>query len=209
MRFCSGRRIHIILICSIPFLLYHCTDWDAPYMPDVAQEEMSPYSYEEMMEQLEDGDILITFDSHFLSWRNGHAAIVVDADDGLILEAKTIGVNSTTTSIRRWGNYHSFALLRLNSLTEEERSDVAAYAYETMADIPYSLIPRISRQDEQPTATHCSHLIWYSYLQYGYDLDSDGGFIVTPRDLYDSSYLERIAVYDTTKTVSNTASVTP
>ena len=38
---------------------------------------------------LRNGDILITKNSRFLGWRNGHAALVVDAKKGLVLEANS------------------------------------------------------------------------------------------------------------------------
>ena len=48
---------------------------------------------------------------------------------------------------------------------------------------------------ETITGTHCAHLVWYAYQQFGYDLDSDGGIIVTPRDLYESTNLEIVQIY--------------
>ena len=42
--------------------------------------------------------------------------------------------------------------------------------------------------------THCAHLVWYAYRSYGYDLDGDGGRIVTPKDLSKSSLLEPVQV---------------
>ena len=35
---------------------------------------------------------------------------------------------------------------------------------------------------------------WYGTL-IGYDLDSDGGFVVTPDDLYHSDLLELVQIY--------------
>jgi hypothetical protein len=32
-------------------------------------------------------------------------------------------------------------------------------------------------------------LVWYAYQRFGYDLDSDGGFLVTPKDISDSEEL--------------------
>ncbi len=63
--------------------------------------------------------------------------------------------------------------------------------------------PKLGQQFEQrtmgsgslPEGTHCAHLVWYAYKQFGYNVDSDGGFITTPRDLYNSDLWEVIQVY--------------
>lgn len=196
-------NLSLFIVCSMPFLLCLFTNWSVPYMPGISQEEMTPYSYKDAMGIIENGDILITFDSHFLNWRNGHAGIVVDATDGIVLEAKTLGVNSSFSNINRWRTYNSFAILRLTALSAEERSEVAAFSSERLIDVPYSLLPHFIElpleDDGSVSGTHCSHLIWLSFMQYGYDLDSDGGFIVTPRDLYDSEHLHKVAVYTTSE----------
>ena len=43
--------------------------------------------------------------------------------------------------------------------------------------------------------THCAHLVWYAYNRFGYDVDSDGGVIVTPRDIFESPVWEVVQVY--------------
>lgn len=192
-------RFSLMITCSMPFFSYFFMDWNIPYMPDIKQEDMVSYSYEKVMHVIENGDILITFDSHFFNWRNGHASIVIDATNGIVLEAKSLGVNSAFANINRWSTYNSFAILRLAELPLEKRSEIACFAKQKLYDIPYDLLPSFVNfpleEDAYLSGTHCSHLIWISFMQYGYDLDSDGGIIVTPRDLYDSPYLQKIAVY--------------
>jgi len=150
---------------------------------------------------LEDGDILITFNSHFLGWRNGHAAIVIDAVEGQTLEAITIGTDSEVRSVNGWGRYPSYAVLRLTGASEEERAQIADYAKEALVAIPYRLTAGlwdgIQTKGAKGTllGTHCAHLVWYAYREFGYDLDSDGGLIVTPYDLYESPLLEVVQVY--------------
>lgn len=169
---------------------------------------------------LEDGDILLTFNSHFLGWRNYHAGIVIDAQEGLMLEALTIGRDSSVLSLDSWEERPSFAVMRLRDGTKEERAKVAEYAKEHLADIPYRLsagmsdgMHRVSRLDpskadtelnaedmkymdeESVRGTQCAHLIWCAYRQFGYDLDGDGGWIVTPKDIYESPLLEVVQVY--------------
>lgn len=196
-------KLMLFITCGMPFFFCLFIDWSIPYMPDISPEEMTPYSYKDAMKIIENGDILITFDSHFLSWRNGHAGIVVDATDGTVLEAKTLGINSSFSNINRWRTYNSFAILRVTALSSEERSEIATFASERLINVPYSLLPRFIKlpleDDRTLSGTHCSHLIWLSFMQYGYNIDSDGGFIVTPRDLYDSEYLQKVAVYVTSE----------
>ena len=43
--------------------------------------------------------------------------------------------------------------------------------------------------------TQSAHMIWSCYRALGYDLDSDGGRLVTPRDLLDSPLLEVVQIY--------------
>ncbi len=46
-----------------------------------------------------------------------------------------------------------------------------------------------------PAGTQCAHLVWAAYAHFGYDLDGDGGSVVTPADLFWSSQLEVVQVY--------------
>ena len=43
--------------------------------------------------------------------------------------------------------------------------------------------------------TSCAHLVWEAYQSTGLDLDSDGGKIVTVKDLANSEYLDVVQVY--------------
>lgn len=165
---------------------------------------------------VEDGDILITNCSHVLGWRNGHAGIVIDAALGLVLEAQVLGSPSVITSLTRWECYPSFVVLRLEGVCEEERAQIAAYAWKYLLGVPYRLSAGInsrlkeglegrfglgasdgdvSFEKASPEGTHCAHLIWYVYNQFGYDLDSDGGIIVTPRDIAESKLLFLVQKY--------------
>lgn len=169
---------------------------------------------------VEEGDILITCCSHVFGWRNGHAAIVVDADRRLVLEAQVLGSPSVITSLSVWEEYPSFMVLRLEGADREERAAIAEYAREYLVGVPYHVMAGIwaqltrSRAEEYkvvsggmedrmvqvdgadvPNGTHCAHLVWYAYHQFGYDLDSDGGIIVTPKDIAGSKKLKIIQKY--------------
>uniref|UniRef100_UPI00405695C2 hypothetical protein n=1 Tax=Acetatifactor sp. TaxID=1872090 RepID=UPI00405695C2 len=154
----------------------------------------------DFMPALEDGDVLITFNSHFLGWRNGHVAIVIDAEMGKTLEALTLGTNSSILSVDRWRDCPSFAVLRLSGASEEQRAAIADYAEANLVKLPYRLTAAIFDEAAEKgkissAGTNCSHLVWKAYEQFGYNLDSDGGVIVTPKDLFESPFLEVVQVY--------------
>ena len=151
------------------------------------------------MAPIHEGDILITKSSHTYGWRNGHAALVVDAGKGETLESVVLGQNSSIQHISKWTNYPNFMLLRPKGATYEEMKQIAITALELLHDIPYDLTVGIfgpkSADKDKIKGTHCSHLIWQAYRYYGYDLDSDGGLIVTPKDIANSPALEVAQVY--------------
>lgn len=166
----------------------------------------SPVSFEErisgvpaLLAPLEDGDILITNCSHVLSWRNGHAAIVVDAENGVTLEAVVIGSNSRTQDISKWTRYPNFAVLRLKGADKKERAEIARSAMENLDDIPYKvaigLFPAKYSELNLASGTQCAHLVWLAYAAYGYDIDSNHGLIVTPKDILESDLFERVQVF--------------
>ena len=149
---------------------------------------------------VQDGDILITFNGHVFGWRSGHAAIVVDAEERLTLEAIMPGCDSGICGLESWEEYPGFALLRLKDASAQERRQIAAYAREHLTGLPYSLTAFTESggagAGTMPlSGTQCAHLVWYAYHQFGYDLDSNGGFVVTPDDLYHSSLLELVQIY--------------
>jgi len=169
---------------------------------------------------VQEGDILLTKNSRFLGWRNGHAALVVDADKGLLLEAIMPGTDSKISPISKWSTYPSFLVLRLKEEyrnTADLSKQIAAYAERQLVDVPYLLVAGILERSlpesmttvkaagqnaEQATmkekalkGTQCAHLVWYAYKQFGIDLDSDSGVIVTPFDIQNSKYLDIIQTY--------------
>lgn len=156
---------------------------------------------------VKDGDILVTKNSRFLGWRNGHAGLVVDAKEGLVLEALMPGTDSRLCNLEKWENYPSFMVLRLRSADEEAAAaiyakEIAAYAKKELVGIPYRLSAGVFSRYEPDAApplplkgTQCAHLVWYAYYLAGIDLDSDGGILVTPEDIGNSSYLEIVQSY--------------
>lgn len=175
-------------------------------VPQILCTRSSFFSWEEMNEGeclpefvgLEDGDILISFCSHILGWRNGHAAILVDAEKGITLEAVMLGEDACLQSLNKWRSYPSFLVLRLKGQPLKVRREIAQYAYENMQGIPYGFAQDILEHfgvRPEKEDTDCSHLIWKAYMEFGFDLDSNGGLLVTPRDLSESPLLEIVQVY--------------
>lgn len=148
---------------------------------------------------LENGDILITTASHTIGWRNGHAALVIDAENGKTLESVVLGENSCIQSISKWQSYPNFIVLRLKNTSKKIRAEIAASALSFLNDIPYDLTAGIFSKKDTPvselTGTQCAHLIWSAYYSYGYDIDSNGGILVIPQDLVHSPLLEVVQVY--------------
>ena len=145
----------------------------------------------------EDGDILITPCSHTFGWRNGHAAIVVDAEKKQTLESVVLGEKSAIQSIKKWEKYPCVMVLRLKGISKEERMKIAQNAKTSLTGVDYGfdmgfLTPKYKM--ELLERTHCAHLVWYAFRHFGYDLDSDGGIIVTPKDLANSPLLEVVQV---------------
>lgn len=151
---------------------------------------------------LENGEILISPSCHSFGWRHGHAALVVNAQSGSVLESVTVGVNSAITyDGAEWFQACSaFLVLRLKDeyRNQIDPAQVAVSAVKTLNDIPYSLTVGIfgkKDQGDRPQATHCSHLVWQAYKNFGIDLDANGGAIVSSQDLANSRYFEVVQVF--------------
>ena len=146
---------------------------------------------------LKNGDVLITFNTHTLDWRQGHAAIVTDAAAGEILEHKSIGNASVLTNIRNWQSYPAFLILRHTD--KEAAQKAAAYAKKALVGIDYNLLTgflKKNKADEStPSGSHCSHIVWQAYKAAGVDIDFDGGMIVTPFDVASSDKLRLVQIY--------------
>lgn len=145
---------------------------------------------------IEKGDILITHSSSVFSWRNGHAAIVIDAKEGKTLEAVVIGQNTCIQNIEKWRHYPNFLVLRLKDADSRTRSAIADTAAELLCDKPYRLLTGVFSKKypdrENIAGTQCAHLVWLACAYHGYDIDSDGGLIVTPKDISESDLLETV-----------------
>lgn len=147
----------------------------------------------------DNGYILLTRATHSFGWRHGHAAIITDSVNGNTLEAAVLGQNSQIMNINKWRFYPNFMILKLKDVPQEKLDEIADYAVEKLHKVPYRLTSGIFsnkyKDGIDPIGTQCSHLVWYPFKKFGYDLDSDGGKIVTPMDIANSPYLEIVQIY--------------
>lgn len=148
------------------------------------------------MVPVEPGDILLTPNSRCFGWRQGHSALVLTED--VVLESLVLGQNSSLQGIQKWQGFPAVLVLRPKNADLAETA--AAYGEEFLLDVPYwltvgGLSPKYTEFGTEVKGTNCSHLIWLAYSWLGLDLDSNGGFIVTPENLSQSQDLELVQVW--------------
>jgi uncharacterized protein YycO len=117
--------------------------------------------------------------------------LVADADRGITVEAFGIGTSSEYSSLSEWRRYPHVLVLRLNA-PENVRQEVAAYAKRCLVGIPYMLSPGAvdeKNMEREYWGTQCAHLVWAAFEACGYDIDGDGGWLVTPADFTVSDLL--------------------
>lgn len=143
------------------------------------------------LQEVQNGDVLITKSTHTLFYRHGHAGLVVDAEAGLVLEASGYGFHSSLESLEKWNEYPTVKVLRLKNQTKEQINQLIESALTHLVDLPYRLITSKNNM----VSTHCSDIIWKAFQAIGLDIDSDGGWLVTPKDISQSPYFEEIESY--------------
>ncbi len=147
----------------------------------------------------ENGYVLITKATHSLGWRHGHAGIVTDAENEETLEAVLLGQDSMLQNINKWRSFPSFIMLKLKDASQEELDKIAEFAKINLLDVPYGLsVGLTSKKNPEPsniTTTQCAHIVWYPFMQFGYDIDSDGTWLVTPKDIANSDLFEIVQIY--------------
>jgi uncharacterized protein YycO len=147
----------------------------------------------------ENGYVLITKATHSLGWRHGHAGIITDAENEETLEAVLLGQDSMLQNINKWRSFPSFIMLKLKDASQEELDKIAEFAKINLLDVPYGLsVGLTSKKNPEPvniTTTQCAHIVWYPFMQFGYDIDSDGTWLVTPKDIANSDLFEVVQIY--------------
>lgn len=147
---------------------------------------------------LQPGDIILTLSTHSIGWRHGHAGLVID--DKTVLECMTLGKDSDLAGVKHWSKYSNVAVLRVRGVTPKQQEQVVAYAKGNLCGVPYHLSAgflgeKASDPEDAWFGLQCSYLVWYAWNHFGYDLDSDGGRLVTAHDLLHSELLEVVQIY--------------
>lgn len=144
---------------------------------------------------LQNGDIIISSSTEFSWWSVGHCAMVVDAEKGIVVEAIGVGDDSTYGYASALSRRPTLIVLR-PKLEKEEVEKIVNYVDKELIGITYDpTVGVLSRKyDEEIKATQCAHVFWYAFYKHGYDIDSNGGAVVTPKDISNSEYFEVVQV---------------
>ena len=184
--------------------LYYEGETEHELVADISKRDLMK-GFSAPVAPLEEGDIMINSSTHTLGFRNGHAALVLDTE-GTVLESFELGRDSSVSiNGHLWfAESSNFMILRLKApdtgeiADKDVRTEIARKAKAQLKGIPYSIVTGIFTKKDQgtsPKATHCSHLVWQAFKNAGYDIDSNGGLIVTPQDISRSPLLEVVQVY--------------
>lgn len=147
---------------------------------------------------IKNGDILINFDTYTLDWRHGHVGLVVDAENDKVLEHAVIGETSYLCSLSSWSVQPKFVVLRFEN--EEIVNNVVEYAKSNLVDLKYSISVGLFDEKDKSNidgkfSSNCSHIVWQAFKKFNVDLDSNGGNIVTPKDIALSNELKVVQIY--------------
>ncbi len=158
---------------------------------------------------LRPGDVLVSLSTHTLGYRHGHCGIVVNAPkkgkEAKTLEAVYWGEPTEYQTTGKWRSCPTLVHLRISKesaesmgyTVEELGKLLAECAEKDGADVQYALLPELYNKNESDgmKRTHCSHLVWYVYNKFGFNIDSDGGAIVTPYDIAASDLFDIVQIY--------------
>lgn len=185
----SGGKKRILTLQE-EFFTYHevKNDFFAPFVCTDFIEDHITNVY------LEDGDIIVTSSTHLSGWRMGHAGLVVNSNLGTVLQANAIGSSSKLGRVGDFTDRVNFMILS-PKVDSAKKSEVVAYATENLIGIPYGPTVGVFGSKNSINKTQCAHVVWYAYNQFGIDLDSNGGLVVTPKNIANSPYVELVQVF--------------
>ncbi len=148
------------------------------------------------MVPLKKGDVVVTSATNFSLWDTGHAALVVEEKPYRALEAYNFQNGSEICSTYELCTRPDFIVLRLkddNGISEK----IADYAVEELLGIRYDPTAGVlsAKNPKNLKRTQCAHIIWYAFMQFGIDIDSNGGLVVSPSDIAASEYFEVVQVF--------------
>ncbi len=170
---------------------------------DVLYEPGTDTEHHALFAPLEKGDVILTSTCHTFGWHNGHAVLVTDVRAQDVLESTAPGQKSRIThgGARWFAASPNFLVLRLKGVSKEERAELADRAKTELVGVGYTLTVGIFSPKDQcengraPQGTNCAHLVWQSYKNCGYDIDSNGGLVVTVHNIAKSDLFEVVQAY--------------
>ena len=165
-------------------------------------EYASPIMYQEKtrslatLAHLKNGDVLVTASTLVSWWRWGHSALVIDGEEGLLIESIGIGKDSKYNTTEVFADLPSFMVLRPKA-DEETKAQVVSYAKQKLVGLPYVFTVGIlsKKAPKKIKYTQCAHLVWYAYKRFGLDIDGNGGGLVLPKDIANSSNVEIVQIF--------------
>ena len=167
--------------------LFYEGEMEHELVADVSKRDLMKNFRAPIAPVLEPGDVFVNASTHTLGFRNGHAALVLDSY-GTVLESLEFGLKSAESANGHlwFAESSNFMLLRLKGVDKEARAKIAKDAVQNLRGVRYSLAVGIFSKKDQGInlkSTHCSHLVWQAYKNAGYDIDYNGGMVVTPQDI--------------------------
>ena len=160
----------------------------APYICFCNIEDRIPNIY------LENGDVIVSYSTQLIGWRMGHSGLVTNGAAEKVLQAAAIGTVSEIGDIRDFNDSVAFMVLS-PKVDKEIKQQVVKYAVDNLGGISYDPFRGIFSSKNKIDTTQCAHLVWYAYNQFGIDIDSNGGGLVTPQDFANSPKMEVVQVF--------------
>ena len=168
----------------------------------IRRDYASPLMYQDKtvsratLAHLQNGDVLVSASTVVSWWRWGHCALVVDGAGGLIIESIGIGKDSKYNTSEGFSDLASFMILR-PKMDKESKAQVVAFAKEKLVGLPYVFTVGIlsKKNPKKIKSTQCAHLAWYAYKCFGLEIDGNGGRLVLPQDIANSSNVEIVQIF--------------
>ncbi len=166
------------------------TYWFAPF---TYMDEIKGFA---KMCDLKDGDIIVSSTTRVSWWRYGHSALVSNGERKELVESIGPGIKSKNTSAHDFTYLGTFLVLR-PKIDETIKKQVASYAQNHLVGLTYRFsIGLLSpKYVDDIRITQCAHLVWYAYKKFGFDLDSNGGWLVKPQDMALSKHVEVVQTF--------------
>lgn len=164
----------------------------------IEHEKIAPFTCMDFLEKaispvfLKDGDIVVSACTTISGWRLGHSGLITDGAGARVLHALTYGTVSEEDNISYFTATNAFMILEVDT---DKQSEVAKYAHDNLRNKPYEGTAGLFTDKNKIKKTQCAHLVWYAYKQFGIDLDSDGGPIVTPKNIANSPHVRVVQIY--------------